>query len=213
MRSQTIIELSVVTALLLAVQPPADAQVGVAAQGTNVTLIWPSTVGDFFQIEQRPTFTNGTWLPLASNLFASNPGTNTAFTHSGALLSASRFYRVLQVPSPFTFNWTGTNFTYTDADRTFTGIMLKPAGNGPFAGVIINHGAGGTATGYSLPKAREMMPWGMVCIGPTLTHAAGGETNPVNMGNCPENNARAVACANVLATLPYVDTNRLAVFG
>lgn len=53
----------------------------------------------------------------------------------------------------------------------------------------------------------------MVCIGPTLTHAAGGETNPVNMGNCPENIARATACANVLAGLGYVDTNRIALFG
>ncbi len=134
-----------------------------------------------------------------------------------AIPEGHRFYRVIVTtaapPASFTFNWDGTNFTYTDTNRTFTGIMLKPAGNGPFASVIINHGGGGTATGYSLQKAREMSPWGMVCIGPTLTHAAGGETNPVNMGNCPENNARAVACANVLASLAYVDTNRLAIFG
>jgi dienelactone hydrolase len=191
----------------------ARAQVNPAAQGTNLTLTWPSVVGDFFQVEQRSSLTNGTWLPLASNIFAANPGSNTSFTHPGALLSTAKFYRVLQVPAPFTFTWTGTNFTYTDANRTFTGIMLKPPGNGPFPAVIIGHGAGGSATGYSLPKAREMMPWGMVCIGPTLTHAAGGETDPINMGNCPENNARVVACANVLASLAYVDTNRLALFG
>jgi dienelactone hydrolase len=128
------------------------------------------------------------------------------------------FYRVLVSTSTppvsnFTFTWTGTNFTYTDSNRTFTGIMLKPPGNGPFGGVVIGHGAGGSAGGYSLAKARELMPWGLVCIGPTLTHEAGGETDPVNMGNCPENNARVVACANVLATLPYVATNRLALFG
>jgi len=91
--------------------------------------------------------------------------------------------------------------------------MLKPAGNGPFPAVIISHGAGGTANGYSLAKAKEMLPWGMVCIGPTMTHAAGGETNSINMGNCPENISRAMACANVLASLSYVDTNRIALFG
>jgi dienelactone hydrolase len=91
--------------------------------------------------------------------------------------------------------------------------MLKPAGPGPFGAVIINHGAGGTPQGYSLAKAREMSGWGLVCIGPTLTHVFGGETNAVNMGNCPENNARAAACAEVLASLSYVDTNRLAIFG
>jgi dienelactone hydrolase len=58
-----------------------------------------------------------------------------------------------------------------------------------------------------------MSAWGMVCIGPTLTHVAGGETNPISMGNCPENLARATACANVLASLSYVDTNRIALFG
>src|SRR5262249_31402456 len=95
----------------------------------------------------------------------------------------------------------------------FNGILLKPAGTGPFPAVVIQHGAGGTATGYSLEKANEMLPWGLVCIGPTLTHVAGGETNPVNMGFCPENLERARACLNILSSLPYVDTNRLAIFG
>jgi dienelactone hydrolase len=189
------------------------AQVGMGRQGTNVTLTWPSSTGEFFFVEQRASLTNGTWLPLAPHLAATVPGTNTTFTHFGALQSPGAFYRVLQVPAPFTFSWSGTNFTYSDSNRAFTGILLKPPGSGPFPAVIIHHGAGGTAAGYSLPKAREMMPWGMVCIGPTLTHAAGGETDPVNMGNCPENNARTVACANILASFADVDTNRIAVFG
>jgi dienelactone hydrolase len=99
------------------------------------------------------------------------------------------------------------------SNRTFTGILLKPSGAGPFGGVVISHGAGGSASGYSLPKAREMTPWGLVCIGPTMTRAAAGETDPINMGNCPENNARVLACANVLASFTEVDTDRLALFG
>ncbi|HEX5222602.1 MAG TPA: alpha/beta fold hydrolase [Verrucomicrobiae bacterium] len=134
--------------------------------------------------------------------------------HSNALDAPAGFYRVARYGTPaFEFNWTGTNFTYSDSERTFNGLMLKPAGNGAFPAVIINHGAGGTVTGYSLTKAREMSPWGLVCIAPTLTHVAGGETNAPNMGHCPENIARAVACANVLAGLGYVDTNRVAIFG
>jgi dienelactone hydrolase len=181
-------------------------------QNNNVRLRWPTAPTERFQVEHRPGLESlATWQPLVTNLPAGS-GAETAFIHSNALNASAGFYRVLRWPA-FTFDWSGTNFTYTDAERTFTGILLKPPGNGPFPAVIISHGAGGTATGYSLNKAREMSAWSMVCIGPTLTHAAGGETNPVNMGNCPENLSRATACANVLASLPYVDTNRIALFG
>jgi dienelactone hydrolase len=187
--------------------------VTIDVQAGSVHLRWPTQPGELFQIERRTDLqAAGPWQPLATNWPAS--GVETGFTHSNGLIESAGFYRVLRLGVPaFTFDWTGTNFTYTDSQRTFTGVMLKPAGNGPFPAVIINHGAGGTATGYSLAKARELNAWGLVCIGPTLTHAAGGETNSVNMGNCPENVARATACANVLAGLGYVDTNRVALFG
>ena len=182
-------------------------------QSANARLQWSSQPGELFQVEHRTNLSSsGDWQPLAINYPAI--GTQTAFVHSNVLNGPAGFYRVLRFGTPaFTFSWGGTNFTYSDSQRTFTGIMLKPAGAGPFSAVIINHGAGGTATGYSLMKAREMSPWGLVCIAPTLTHVAGGETNAPNMGHCPENIARAVACANVLAGLGYVDTNRVAVFG
>jgi dienelactone hydrolase len=182
--------------------------------GSDAVLQWPSTAGERFDVEHRIHLTSSNWQALVTNWPAST-STLTEYSHTNALLLASSgFYRVLPAAiAPFTFAWSGTNFTYADAERTFSGIMLKPAGDGPFPAVIISHGAGGTATGYSLTKARELSPWGAVCIGPTLTHVAGGETNSVNMGHCPENLARITACANVLATLPYVDTNRLALFG
>ena len=182
--------------------------------GADAILRWPSTVGENFAIDHRTTLASSNWQALVTNWPAS-PGALTEYSHTNALLLAKTgFYRVRPAPSSaFTFNWTGTNFTYSDANRTFSGIMLKPPGEGPFPAIIISHGAGGTANGYSLTKARELSAWGAVCIGPTLTHAAGGETNSVNMGHCPENLARITACANVLATLPYADTNRLALFG
>jgi dienelactone hydrolase len=185
-------------------------------QNNNVHLLWPSEPGEHFQIENRtsllPIFN---WQMLSTN-WAAGTGTETEFVHTNALTNLIGFYRLSllsnSVPA-FTFDWSGTNFTYADAQRTFTGVMLKPAGNGPFPAVVISHGAGGTATGYSLTKAREMLPWGIVCLGPTLTHVAGGETNSANMGNCAENIARATACLNVFASLTYVDTNRVALFG
>jgi len=187
--------------------------------GKDATLRWASQPGDRFQVEHRDALAPVIpWQLLATNLL-SVAGGEMEYTHANALNAPAGFYRVIRhaaitsSPPAFTFNWDGTNFTYLDAQRAFTGIMLKPAGAGPFAGIIINHGAGGSANGYSLTKAREMLPWGSVCIAPNLTHAGGGETNAPVIGHSPENLARGLACANVLASLSYVDTNRLAVFG
>jgi dienelactone hydrolase len=115
----------------------------------------------------------------------------------------------------FTINPATNTFTYTDAQRSFTGIFVRPEGPGPFPAVIINHGQGGTPAGYSLPKAREMMRWGLVAIGPALTHAAGPDidTSPAGSGNSPENVARGEACLAALGSLGYVDTSRVAVWG
>jgi dienelactone hydrolase len=199
----------------------ASALAGVAAGGLQLRIVgsdavlqWSSAVGEQFDLEHRTDLASASWQTLVTN-WPAGAGATTEYSHTNALLMANTgFYRVRPaVPASFTFNWSGTNFTYTDAARTFSGIMLKPAGDGPFPAIIISHGAGGTPTGYSLTKARELSAWGAVCIGPTLTHTAGGETNSANMGHCPENLARITACANVLASLPYVDTNRLALFG
>jgi hypothetical protein len=180
-------------------------------QGNYARLHWPSQGSERFRIEYGTNLQSiFSWQSLSTNWPAT--GTETEFIHLNALDAASGFYRVARLPD-FTFNWDGTNFTYADSVRTFTGILLKPTGSGPFPAVIISHGAGGTANGYSLQKAREMLAWGLVCLGPTLTHAAGGETNSVNMGNCAENIARATACVEVLAGLSFVDTNRVALFG
>jgi dipeptidyl aminopeptidase/acylaminoacyl peptidase len=113
----------------------------------------------------------------------------------------------------FTFTWNGTDFVYSDAERTFTGILIKPAGNGPFPAAIVSHGQGGSANGYSLSKAQEFLAWGMVSIAPNYTHALGGSTAPDTTGDCPENIARGLACWNVLKTLPYVDRDRIALWG
>jgi len=141
--------------------------------------------------------------------------TVTITVSDGALTSSTSFTLTVNSAGGFTFtpNLANNTFTYSDAQRTFTGIFVKPAGNGPFPAVIINHGQGGSPSSYSLPKANEMSPWGLVCIGPELTHVGGGETAPETTGNCPENVARGEACLNALVSLSYVDPNRIAIFG
>lgn len=112
------------------------------------------------------------------------------------------------------FTLTGQNWTYDPGDggSTITGILLAPYTNGLLPAVLISHGKGGSAGGFSLPKARTMTNWGLVCIGPDYTHAGAGST-PENEGYCPENSRRARACLTILRALAYVDTNRLAAYG
>ena len=198
--------------------PTNELRVKILRSGNDALLRWNSEPAQRFDVHRRALLTTtSNWTALATNWPASSSN-STEYRHTNALALGSGFYRIARVQtnpgSPaFTFDWSGTNFTYTDAQRTFTGILLKPAGAGPFPAVIISHGAGGSVTNYSLPKARDMSSWGLVAIAPNLTHVGGGETNVVNMGFCPENLARITACLNVLGSLPYVDTNRIALFG
>ena len=113
-----------------------------------------------------------------------------------------------------TFTINGTNFTYSDSQRTFPGIFVKPPGNGPFPAIIINHGQPSMPSDYSLTKANEMAAWGLVCIGPQLTHSsAEGDFSASGSGNSPENVARGQACLWALASLGYVDMSRVAIWG
>ena len=102
---------------------------------------------------------------------------------------------------------------YVDAERTVTGIFIKPAGNGPFPSLVINHGTGGSASSFSLARANEMSPWGLACIGANLTHAGGQPQDLETWGYSPENLARIRACIAVLATRSDVDVDRLAMWG
>lgn len=112
------------------------------------------------------------------------------------------------------FTLVGQNWTYDPGDggSNITGILLAPYTNGSLPAVIISHGKGGSAAGFSVPKARTMTNWGLVCIGPDYTHAGAGST-PENEGYSLENSRRARACVTILRALGYVDTNRLAAYG
>lgn len=111
------------------------------------------------------------------------------------------------------YNEATDEFSYSDSQGSITGVFVRPSGAGPFPAVIINHGQGGTPGGYSRERANEFVQWGLVCIGPELTHVSGGDTSGAGSGNSPENVARGQTCLRALAYLGYVDMSRVAIWG
>lgn len=127
---------------------------------------------------------------------------------AGSLVLVARLHAD---PIP-TFHLDGETWIYAKGERTFTGYLLKPEGEGPFPAVIINHGKGGGPEGFSMAWAREMVQWGLVCIAPTLTHAAGTDIQGKD-GSSEENISRGGDCLIMLEKLGYVDLKRVAVAG
>jgi dienelactone hydrolase len=115
----------------------------------------------------------------------------------------------------------GATWTYKGSLQGTTfdlqGVLLKPAGAGPFPAVVISHGAGGNATGYSRAVAMTMRGWGLVGIATNYTHAGGvpiGSPGTINEPGASQANAlRAHALVEILRTLGYVDTSRVAAHG
>ena len=97
------------------------------------------------------------------------------------------------------------------------GILLKPSGAGPFPAVIISHGNGSSANGYSHDIARVMVGWGLVCIATNYTHAGGvpiGSPGTSSEAGATTNNVRrARQLVEILRGLSYVDMNRIALHG
>ena len=115
----------------------------------------------------------------------------------------------------------GATWTYrgTRAGVTYDlqGVLLKPAGPGPFPAVIISHGAGGNAGGYSRTLAQVMVSWGLVAIATNYTHADGVPIGLPGTSSDPGASApnvlRARQVFEILKALGYVDLGRLALHG
>jgi dienelactone hydrolase len=111
----------------------------------------------------------------------------------------------------------GATWTYVAQDYDLQGILLKPAGAGPFPAVIISHGRGQSAGGYSLDVARVMVGWGLVCIATNYTFAGGvpigAPGTSLEASTSPNNVRRARQLVGVLRGLAYVDMNRVALHG
>jgi dienelactone hydrolase len=114
----------------------------------------------------------------------------------------------------------GANWTYTSTDDgvaySLTGRLFTPAATGPFAGVLVSHGMGGNAAGYSANVARMMREWGMVAIATNYTHAGGGQGTGLpdgDVGASDANVLRAMKARNLLGCVASVDMQRLAAHG
>lgn len=179
-----------------------------------VRLDWPAETGGWYQAEYSSDL--ATWRVAGPAQRAT--GASASWTDDGTATGAhpsaapGRYYR-LRVLGVFTVTFNGRNFTYTDANRTVTGIHYQPTGSGTFPACLVSHGQGGTAPGYSAMKANEFLAWGLGSVGPNYAHQNGGDSSPVMSGFSPENLARALACRNILSTLAWVDQNRVALWG
>ena len=126
-------------------------------------------------------------------------------------------FRVAGDPeSPSGATWTFSG-RVDGVEYDLTGVLLKPPGPGPFPAVILSHGAKGSAALFGSMIGPTMRGWGLVCIAPNYTHAAG-----VPMGKPGDASERGASHANVLRAhmthellrrLGYVDMARVAVHG
>jgi dienelactone hydrolase len=120
----------------------------------------------------------------------------------------------------------GARWTYQSTDGgvvyDLTGVLFVPPGP-PLGGrahhpaVILSHGSGGSANGYSSGIARTMVGWGLVCIAANLTHAGnapiGSPGLATERGASHANALRIRKCRDLLQALGNVDLRRVAVHG
>jgi dienelactone hydrolase len=119
---------------------------------------------------------------------------------------------VLALQAPPGFKIEGDRWTYAEGRRTFKGILLQPEGKGPFGGLLVSHGMGGSAETFSRRKAQEFVKWGFVCVAPDYTHVD-NKGDRKEFGSSPENLARARLCLDLLASLPSVDPKKIGAYG
>jgi dienelactone hydrolase len=113
---------------------------------------------------------------------------------------------------------TGATWTYAASYEGVTyklkGILMAPAGTGPFPAVVISHGKGGTPNGYSAKVAKEMVGFGLVAIGTQYSHAPTDDGLPKGAdGASLENVQRGHRTRALLGCLGYVDEQRVAAHG
>ena len=115
----------------------------------------------------------------------------------------------------------GATWTYRDTVAgvvyDMAGILLEPAGAGPFPAVVVSHGYGGSAGNYSRNVGTTLRSWGLVVIATNYTHAAGAPLGSpgttADLGASAANVQRARRLVEILRALSYVDTDRLAAHG
>jgi dienelactone hydrolase len=115
----------------------------------------------------------------------------------------------------------GARWTYQSTDDgvayNLNGVLFAPSGNALAPGVVVSHGKGGSATGYSSTVARTMRDWGMVAIATNYNHAPdnidAGQLPQGDDGASTANVQRAHKARDLLSCIANVDMRRLAAHG
>jgi dienelactone hydrolase len=109
----------------------------------------------------------------------------------------------------------GASWSYvsTDGGVSFNikGILYKPTGSGPFPGIVLSHGKGGTAPADAAQKFKD---WGVVAIATNYTHSSDTSGLPTGEdGASTANIQRAHKTWDILCGLGYVKMNKVAAHG
>lgn len=115
----------------------------------------------------------------------------------------------------------GATWSYQSTDggvfHALTGVLYAPPGSGPLPAVVVSHGKGGSAGGYSSHIARAMRDWGLVAIATNYTHAVdsadAGLMPQGDDGASSANVQRAHKARQLLGCLATVDSHRVAAHG
>lgn len=125
------------------------------------------------------------------------------------------------------------SYSYERGELRMTGVLIKPQGNGPFPGVVFNHGGGSTARIEGIEYGSQFALGGYVSITCNGTHSGLERMSPERrprrgspsewtpemsarfgeVWNNEDNFRRAGANLDVLAALPFVDGKKLAMAG
>lgn len=150
-----------------------------------------------------PTYGGGGIYEWTSTISTSQQSTTSA--------DMAKFLIVGDPESPGGATWT---YTSTDAGVSYNlkGVYMKPAGAGPFPGIIVSHGAGSTAPVGGCDAFRDA---GFVAIGTNYTHSSdnAGLLPSGGDGASTANLQRAHKCWDILKGLGFVDMARVAAQG
>ncbi|HSU07136.1 MAG TPA: hypothetical protein VLI93_16360, partial [Acetobacteraceae bacterium] len=90
------------------------------------------------------------------------------------------------------------------------GYLRQPAGDGPFAAVVLLHGCGGGADKLDRTWGARLQDWGYVAV-TVDSFGPRGITTACNVS--PDRQLDAYGALRLLAKNPAVDSNRIAVMG
>lgn len=186
-------------------------EAGFAACGSRPV---PSRLGDAPSPQERVTTADAdTTTADAATTADALPAADALPTAAGAVSCGA--FLVSGTPS----SAGGATWTYNSTDDgvaySLKGVLLAPAGAGPFPAVVVSHGKGGSANGYSKSIAQTMRGWGLVAIATNYSHGSNtaGDLPLGADGASPENILRAHKAFDLLRCIPSVDRTRVAAHG